>query len=136
MGLKSIPRAYYNTLADINRKTTTPDDVGDLAQSWSLHQGGIPATIQTLTAEEIIAFQGEIYNYTHRAFIPKTYTSGTASGIVVNLREGDKLYDQETLVSYKVKLIEDLRPARKTISGSSSHHYELILEKINDTRYV
>ncbi len=130
-----IPMRMLNTRIDIKRKTVSKDTTGDLDETFANNQINIPATIQPLSGEELALQQGMVYNYTHRMFLPKTILQSSIK-VTISIQEGDAIYDQETEVTYRVKLIEDMRPANKARTGTQFHHYEVMLEKINDSRYV
>ena len=129
-----IPLRMLNTKVDIKRKTTSKNSTGGLVQTLTTNQASMPATIQSLTGDEIASLQGKVYNYTHRGFMPKA-VSISGVKVLISVREGDMIYDTETEVSYRVRGIEDMRPANNAYSGLKYHHYELLLEKINDARY-
>ena len=130
-----IPMRMLNTKVNIIRKTTSKDDTGDLDEAFSVNQYNIPATIQPLSGTELAALQGKLYNYTDRMFLPKTILQ-SKNRINISIREGDEVYDQETAITYKTKSIQDIRPANRNRSGTQYHHCEVMLEKINDNRYV
>jgi len=130
-----IPMRMLNTKVNIIRKATSKDDTGDLDETFSVNQYNIPATIQPLSGDELAALQGNLYNYTDRMFLPKTILQ-SKNRINISIREGDEVYDQETAITYRTKLIEDMRPANRSKSGTQYHHYEIMLEKINDNRYA
>ena len=130
-----LPR-FLNTKVDIKRKTTSKSTTGDLTNPFEMSQSSIPATIQLLTGEELANMQGIGYNYTHRAFLPKAVRNQAGLIIYVSVREGDRIYDQETEVTYRIKQIEDHIHAKRRKSGVKLHHYELLLEKLNDNRYI
>ena len=130
-----IPMRMLHTKVNIERKTTSKDDTGDLDETFSVNQYNIPATIQPLSGDELALQQGKVYNYTDRMFLPKTILQ-SKNRVNISIREGDKVYDQETAITYRVKLVEDLRPANRHKSGTQYNHYEIMLEKINDSRYV
>jgi len=129
-----IPLRFLNTKINIKRKTTTTDSVGDLTEVFTVIQYNIPATIQPFSGDDSSQEQGRLLNYTHTGFLPKEIVrSGEKE--MINIREDDNIYDQETNVTYRLRRIEDMIPARKNKSGSKYSHYEIALEKINDNRY-
>jgi hypothetical protein len=129
-----IPMRLLNTKVDIKRKTITKDDVGDSTEVFNIIQSDVPATIQPLTGQEIASLQGEVYNYTHKGFLPKiVIRAGTHEDI--SIREGDFLLDKETLMSYRIKNIEEMRPTNRLLNNDRFSHFEVYLEKLNDERY-
>jgi len=130
-----IKRRFLNTTIMIKRKTVAKDAIGDLTDSWNNIHDQIPATIQQLTGDEIASMQGKLYNSTHRGFAPKAVING-GNITYIDIREGDIIEDEEENIDYRVKLVENLKQANKNVNGTKYHHYELILEKLNDTRYV
>jgi hypothetical protein len=129
-----MPMRLLNTKIDIKRKTITKDAIGDSTEVFNIIQADVPGTIQTLTGQEIASLQGEVYNYTHRGFLPKiVIRAGTHEE--VSIREGDFLLDKETLVSYRIKNIEEMRPTNRLLNNDRFSHFEVYLEKINDERY-
>lgn len=129
-----IPLRFLNTKINIKRKTTTKDSVGDLTEVFAVIQYNIPANIQPFSGEDSSQEQGRLLNYTHTGFLPKEIArSGRKE--TIDIREDDNIYDQETNVTYRLRRIDDMIPARKSKSDSKYSHYEIALEKINDNRY-
>jgi hypothetical protein len=125
-----------DTKVNIERKTTAKDSTGDLNETYTVNQSNIPANIQPLTAEDLNNLQGVTNNYTHRAFLPKAVKQMTDNRIIyISVRENDKIYDQESGITYRIRQIEDYILANKYKSRTKLHHYELILERLNDIRY-
>jgi len=130
-----IPIRMLNTRVNIKRKTTSKDNTGDLDEIFSVNQYNIPATIQPLSEEELALQQGKLHNYTHRMFLPKVILR-SENKISISIREGDEIFNQKLRITYRVKLIENLKPASRRKLKTQYHHYEVMLEKINDNRYV
>jgi len=125
----------FDTKVNIQRKTTTKDAVGDLNEVFSVNQYNIPANIQPLTAEDLSYFQGTVNSYTHKAFLPKALRQMDTQIVYISIQEGDKIFDQESNVTYRVRQVEDYILANKYKSRTKLHHYEILLERINDIRY-
>lgn len=125
----------FDTKVNIERKTTSVDATGDLNEVFAVNQYNIPANIQPLTAEDLSYFQGTINSYTHKVFLPKAIRQMDTQTIFISIREGDKIYDQESSITYRVRQVEDYILANKYKSRTKLHHYELLVERINDNRY-
>ncbi len=131
---KSISK-YFISKGRIDRKTNTKSNIGALAASWTTHQEKVPMSIQILTLEELAELQGELHNYTHRCFLPIKFTNDAGTLITVDVREGDRIYDPDEEITFRVKTIEEMEPAREEYLNGKFHLYEVLLEEINDNRY-
>ena len=130
-----ISTMMFSSKVNIKRKSTSKNNTGDLTETFSINQYNIPVTIQPLTGVELTNLQGMTYNYTHKGFLPKAIRLINNEIVYVSIREGDMIYDQETKTSYRVRQIESVTPANVNKNHLKYNHYELLLEKINDSRY-
>ena len=130
-----ISTMMFSSKVNIKRKTTSKSTTGDLSETFVINQYNIPVTIQPLTGVELTNLQGMVYNYTHKGFLPKAVRLIDNEIVYIAIREGDMLYDQETEISYRVRQVENVTPANINKNHLKYHHYELLLEKINDNRY-
>jgi hypothetical protein len=131
-----IFRRLFDTKINIIRKTTSKDATGDLDETFLTNQYNIPANIQPLTGEDLNINQGTVNYYTHRVFLPKALRQQDKLIVYISIQEGDKIYDQESEITYRVRQVEDYILPNKYKSRTKLHHFEILVERINDARYT
>ena len=117
MSLTEIIAKYFNTETTIKRRSLVSDDIGGLTETWSNITTDLPTTIQAMTTKEINDLsQGKEFFATFKMYCPNN---------VVVIKNGDRVYDEETTKEFEVVGVEDRKAARSDIA--TGHHYKLYL---------